>query len=208
MRFLGTPVGRRCAVVRCKGGELVVFSPVKADRQSIAQLRSLGKVAAFILPSRFHDRYYEDYFQIFSDARFLASRAVMEDHPKWPLTELIPGVPELSEFDFTELKGMPWVREVLFHHRVSKTLMIADALFNVPLASGVLDRVLMRFADIGGEPKVCRLFRLMIRDKAALRASLRQVLEWDFVRIVPGHGEVVEQNGKETMTRAYRRYLL
>jgi len=35
-------------------------------------------------------------------------------------------------------------------------------------------------------------FRLGIRDREAARRSVRRILEWDFDRILPGHGEIVE----------------
>jgi hypothetical protein len=207
MRFLGAPVGRRAAVVRTGNGELVVFSPVVADQQSLGELRALGNVAAFVLPSRFHDRFYPGYFREFPQARFLASRAVMQDHPEWPLTELSAEAPELSEFAFTELKGMPMVREVVFLHRVSRTLFIADTLFNVQRPASAFDRGLLRLAGIGNRPSACLLFRTMIRDKKAFANSLREILGWDFERIVPGHGAVIETNGKEILRNVYRRYL-
>lgn len=207
MRFLGAPVGRRCAVVRSAGHQLFVFSPVRADAASIGALRQLGEVGAFILPSRFHDRFYEGYFRVFPQARFLAARPVMTDHPGWPLTELVAGRPELSSFDFVELKGMPWVREHLFCHRPTRTLFVADALFNIPTPSGAIDRLIISAAQVGGRPRVCRTFRTMIRDREAFSESLAQVFKWDFDRIVPGHGDVIETGGKEVLRNAYSRFV-
>lgn len=208
MRFLGAPVGRRCAVVRSADNRLIIFSPVQSDSESIRQIRALGEVAAFILPSRFHDRFYDGYFQEFPNATFLAAPSVMQDHPKWPLTELDHRNPALSEFDFTELKGMPLVREHVFCHRRTKTLFVADALFNVTPPRGFLDRLLIKFAQVGGRPRVCLLFRTMITNKKAFSTSLLEVLAWDFDRIVPGHGEVIETNGKHVLKSAFHRYLV
>ena len=36
-----------------------------------------------------------------------------------------------------------------------------------------------------------------------MKASIQQVLEWDFDRIIVGHGEVVETGGKEALRQAY-----
>ena len=45
--------------------------------------------------------------------------------------------------------------------------------------------------------------RLAVSDRAALRRSLEKVLEWDFERIVPGHGEVIEHAGPAELRAAW-----
>lgn len=207
MRFLGVPVGRHCTVARSAGGALVAFSPLVADDLAVRDLRSIGEVAAFILPSRFHDRFYDGYFPLFPDARFLAAGPVARDHPDWPLEELTREAHELAGFDFLELRGMPAIREWVFLHRASKTLIVADALFAMRPASSVLDRLLFLIAGVGQVPRPCRIFRMLIRDKRAFASSLREVLNWDFDRIIPGHGEVIESDGKAALKSAYKRYL-
>ena len=207
MRFLGVPVGRRCAVARSADGALVLFSPVAADAQSLADLQSLGEVATVVLPSRFHDRFYDGYFSVFPHARFLAAEPVRRDHPTWPLAELTEHAPELDGFDFLELRGMPAIREWVFLHRASRTLIVADALFALRPGATSLDRMLLLAAGVGERPRPCRLFRLLIHDRKAFADSLRKVLTWDFDRIVAGHGEVIESGGQAVLQSAYERYL-
>jgi hypothetical protein len=45
--------------------------------------------------------------------------------------------------------------------------------------------------------------RLLVRDRAALRRSLRRVLAWPFERVVVAHGEVCERGGRQELARAY-----
>jgi hypothetical protein len=49
-----------------------------------------------------------------------------------------------------------------------------------------------------------RLVRLLgVSDRAAFRGSLEQVLRWDFERIVPGHGDVLEHGGPAALRAAW-----
>lgn len=207
LTVFGLPLGRRVAVARGEAGQLVVFSPLEGTDAAVAGLRRLGEIAAFVVPSRLHDRFYEEYFELFPRARFLASRAVMADHPRWPLTELRPDAPELSGFAVETIAGMPQVQEQVFVHRASRTLIIADAFFNLPRASGVWTRFMLRAAGMGGRPRPSRLFRTLVRDRAAFVGSVERVAGHDFERIVPGHGDVVAMNGKGVWREAFEEWL-
>ena len=47
-----------------------------------------------------------------------------------------------------------------------------------------------------------RVFRFMIKDRAAFHASLQKMFAWDFDRIICGHNEVVEKDGKAKLRQA------
>src|SRR3954463_2503148 len=85
MRMAGLPVGRRVAVARGTGGQMVVFSPLPVSDAAVAELREWGEPAAFVIPSRFHEKFFSDYFVPFRRSLFLASPASMADHPEWRL---------------------------------------------------------------------------------------------------------------------------
>lgn len=204
----GLPVGRRVAVARAADGRLVVFSPLQGTPENIAALRALGDISALVVPSRFHDLFYPNYFRAFPDARFLGSRAILAEHPDWPLTEIRDDTPELAGFAHQMIGGMPKVDEQVFLHRASRTLLIADALFNVPAPAGLLGRLVSWAADIGGDaPRQSRFGRMNVRDRAAFAASVAAVAAWDFDRIVPGHGEVIERDGPRVWREAFRTLL-
>lgn len=201
----GLPVGRRLAVARNAHGRLVVFSPLRATAEAVAALERLGEIAAFVVPSRFHDLFYPKYFPAFPRARFLGNRGAIAEHPDWPLAEITADLPELAGFDSLLIAGMPRVDEQVFLHRASRTLIIADALFNVPRPEGTLARFVSWAADIGGPPpRQSRFGRLNVRDRAAFAASVEAVAAWDFDRIVPGHGDVIERDGRRLWREAFQ----
>lgn len=205
LKLAGLPVGRRLSVARNAHGKLVVFSPLRGSPKNVTALRQLGDVAAFVVPSRFHDLFFPDYFAAFPTARFLGNRGVIAEHPDWPLHEITADLPELAGFDSLLLAGMPKMDEQIFLHRASRTLIVADALFNVPQPAGLLARLVGSLADIGGgAPRQSRFGRINVKDRAAFAAALRAIATWDFDRIVPGHGEVVESDGRRVWREAFR----
>jgi glyoxylase-like metal-dependent hydrolase (beta-lactamase superfamily II) len=204
----GLPVGRRVAVARAADGRLVVFSPLRGTPEDIRALRDLGEISAFVVPSRFHDLFYPKYFGAFPKARFLGSSAIRDEHPDWPLTEIDGDTPELAGFAWQMIAGMPKVDEQVFLHQATRTLLIADALFNVPAPTSLLARLVSWAADIGGgAPRQSRFGRMNVRDRAAFAASVEKVAAWDFDRIVPGHGDVIERDGQRVWREAFRTLL-
>jgi glyoxylase-like metal-dependent hydrolase (beta-lactamase superfamily II) len=95
------------------------------------------------------------------------------------------------------------VNEVVFFHRPSKTLIATDLAFNVGASSPFPTRFAFRLARAYGRLSPTLLERLMIRDRAAFRRSLKRILEWPFERVVVAHGEVSETGGRGELERGY-----
>ncbi len=203
MRFIGAPIERRCTVVRSKEDGFVDFSPVRIDRKTIDDLNRIGEVEAFVVASRFHDSFFEDYFAQFPQARFLAPKPVLLDHPDWPLAELTDSCLELEGLEYLELRGMPRIREHVFYHKASRALIVADAVMAIHDNHSFFDKIILKFAGIGETHCACKLFRSLIRDKDAFRESIREVLRWDIQAILPGHGDYVLSRGKEVFANAH-----
>jgi glyoxylase-like metal-dependent hydrolase (beta-lactamase superfamily II) len=47
--------------------------------------------------------------------------------------------------------------------------------------------------------------RVGVSDRAVFQQSLEHVLKWDFDRIIPGHGDVVEHGGPAAIRAAWMR---
>ena len=64
-------------------------------------------------------------------------------------------------------------------------------------------RWLMKLLRSYGHFGPSKLDPLLIRDRAAARASLEQILAWDFDRVVVAHGDVLETGGREALRSGY-----
>lgn len=51
-----------------------------------------------------------------------------------------------------------------------------------------------------------RIFRMCIRDSSAFRQSLKEVFSKDFDRVIVGHGDTIETNGKTLLRQALEDY--
>ena len=95
-------------------------------------------------------------------------------------------------------------------HRPSRTLLLVDLIENftdtTPGANWVL-RAYFKLFGMWNEPGPAPEYRFGWRDRAAARASLERILEWDFERIVISHGDLVERDAKSVARRAWRRVL-
>lgn len=163
MQMAGLLAGRRVAVARGTTGQIVVFSPLPVSDSAVAQLREIGEPAAFVIPSRFHEKFFSDYFVHFPRSVFLASQASLADHPRWKLKDFSLSSPELTGFEMVRVDGMPAVQEHVFYQSATRTLIIADLLFNIPQSGSWFTRTLLKIADMGGKPRPSRLWRTIVR---------------------------------------------
>jgi hypothetical protein len=61
----------------------------------------------------------------------------------------------------------------------------------------------MRLNGAYGHLGPSRLFRTLVKDRAALRSSLTRMQQWDFDRVIVTHGDVLDQGGKIAMQAQY-----
>ncbi|ATC65249.1 hypothetical protein CMV30_15525 [Nibricoccus aquaticus] len=207
MRFAGLPLGRRVTAIRTQADEVVVFSPLSWSHARQAELEALGKVSLMVVPSRWHDRYFDQYMDKLPGCRFAGSAGVRANHESWNLVPLESCAETLREFEWYTLPGMPSVEETVFFHRPSRTLVLADVLFNLGLGETMTTRLLFRLAGIGPSPGPSRLEKFLIRDRRAFAEGWRRVLAWDVARIAVGHGQVIDREAKRVLREAYA-YLL
>jgi hypothetical protein len=108
-------------------------------------------------------------------------------------------------FQQHHVTGMAQVNEVVFPHQPSRTLIVADLVFNIRNCPPWWTRLGLRLNGgcySGLSPS--DLFRLVIKDKTGYHASLETVLKWDFDRLNGGHGENVGARARDELAGAMR----
>jgi len=205
LRFAGVETGTRMSVVRLADGGLFVHSPVSLDAATREAVDALGPVKAVIAPSRFHHLYAGEWIKAYPDAVAYACPGLERKRPDLSWNRVLGDEPEAEwrgEIDQVFFGARSLENEVVFFHRSSRTLLCADAIFNLANHPSLLTRVVARL--IGGrKPGVTLLEHVLIRDRAAAREQVDRMLAWDFDRIVLAHGAIVETGGREVVRRAY-----
>ncbi|KAF8828244.1 hypothetical protein HHX47_DHR4000713 [Lentinula edodes] len=103
-------------------------------------------------------------------------------------------------------------KDIAFLHVATKTLIVADLLFNLPGTEQYSKSKISPKVPIIGKlnPTSTILKRLLWtigKDKDAMRRDAKIVREWDFERIIMCHGDVIETGGQRAWEEAYSKYL-
>jgi len=206
LRAGGLALGTRTSLVRLPGGALWLLAPGALDSEAREQIAKLGTVRAIVVPNLLHHLYAADAAAAFPEARVFAVPGIEAKQPKLRIDERLGDAPPAlwrGALEQVPLGGVPRMGEVVFFHAASKTLFLTDLAFNLHPRDFVT-RLFMRVN--GGLERFgpTRIFRhVMLRDRAALRASLERVLRFDFERIVVTHGEIVPRGGRELFRAAF-----
>jgi len=205
LRFAGVETGTRMSVVRFADGGLFVHSPVSLDQATREAVDALGPVRAVVAPSRFHHLYVGEWIKAYPEAVAYACPGLERKRPDLAWHGVLGNEPEKEwrgEIDQVFFGARSLENEVVFFHRSSRTLLCADAIFNLGNHPSLLTRVVARL--IGGrKPGATLLERVLIRDRAAAREQVDRMLAWNADRIVLAHGGTIETGGVEVLRRAY-----
>jgi len=199
-------MGRQLVAVRLPNGGLWICSPIPLTPELRRELEELGGVRHVVGPNRYHDECLREFQAEYPQALFHAApglaaqrrdlrfHAELSDlpHPDWA------GV-----LDQHLILGMPKLNEVVFHHRGSGSLIIADIAFNLGPDGPLWFALFMRINGGWGRFGPSRFCRSIVKNMAAVRASLDRILEWDFERIIVGHGHNVTADAKRRFREAF-----
>ena len=197
LSLVGCQMGRTVTVLRLTGGRLLIHSTADFSDEDIAAIRGLGEPAWLLEATNFHDTLARHGRAAFSGIPYLVppgfaaadalgAQAISSAADEWG-----------DEIEVIELDGMPKIREHVLFHRPSKTLIVADLMFNLaPSASAWTKLFLRATAGLNHFPGTSRLFRFCIKDREAFRESLHRITALDFERVVVAHGEAITTEAK------------
>lgn len=206
LTVFGMSIGHRMTVARLPDGTLWVHSPVEHSTSLAAELDRLGPVAHIVAPNAMHDTYLESWFAAYPEARFHGAPGFATFRPDLKFTDILGDNADPAwsvVFDQLVLRGMPRLNEVVFLHLASRTLILTDLVFNLGPEMPFLSRVLLRLNGCYCRFGPSRLLKSTIKDRAAFRASLDQVLGWDFKAIVVSHGSNIADGSPAFLREAF-----
>jgi hypothetical protein len=202
LSLLGGHQGRVVTIIRLASGELIIHSTGPFTPTDVAEIEALGRPAWLTDTMLRHDTFAQAGRDAFPSIPYLvpdgfANGASLRVQP------LLPAPPAWSpEVEVLLIDGMPKVREHVFLHKPTRTLIVADLVFNFGPDSGwtsFMRRVLM---GVKSHPDSARLYPMQVKDRAAYDRSILNLMTRDFDRIIVGHNQVVETNGKHHLAQA------
>ncbi len=205
LSVFGTRHGRNVTVIRLASGKLVIHSMAPFPPADEDGILALGEPGWLVESMLLHDTYAKEGRDLFPDVPFLAPPG-FSGIVKFPTEPLYPAPREWDgEVAVYPIAGCPKLEEMAVLHIPSRTLILADLIFNFPAEEKGWNRFFHRhIAGFKRYPGMSRVFRFFIRDHAAFRGSIDRLLEADFDRVVVGHGNVIGTDGKNLLRRGLR----
>lgn len=215
-RYFGLSVGTRMTVIRLESRELVVISPIQANDELVNQLNKLGSVSHIIAPNLYHYLFASGFKALYPDATFWAVPGLELKKPDLAIDRCIEKTEDSlwKELDFVffdgvktlGLSGFDRLDECVFLHSKSHTLILTDTAFNFDETFPVLTQLITRI--MGGYKRLSPslLERTASTEKDKVRASVAQILNWNFDRVIVAHGNIVERDGKEKFRQGYTEF--
>lgn len=203
---LGLHLQTRMTVIRLDDGRLFLHSPVALSPALRAEIDRLGEVSLVVAPNRYHHLHVADYRAAYPGARFLAAPGLPEKRTDLRFDGVLeaqppPGWPHALAY--RRIEGIPALGETAFFHLPSRSLLLTDLVFNIHSSPSRLTRLYLTLSGAYGRPAQSRLMRLLIRDRRRCAEALRSVLAWDFVRVIPCHGDLLTEGAKAALERAW-----
>ena len=205
LRFLGVETGTRTTIVRLASGGLFVHSPVGLDAALRAEVDALGHVVALVAPSLFHHLYVGEWRAAYPEALRCCCPGLDRKRPDLAWDRVLGDTPEpewRGELDQVFFGARSLENEVVFFHRATRTIVLADAIFNLGTHPSAFTRLVARLLG-NREAGATWLERLLIRDRAAARAQIDRMLAWNAERIVLAHGDPIAHDATAVIRRAY-----
>lgn len=191
----------RSVLVNTEKGN-ILFSPGSKLRDD--QITSAGLVTDIVAPSLFHCGGVAKASSILTQAKLWGPIGVKKikseilwaselDPHLWPYNDELVAVP---------IEGMPKVNEVVFIHKKSKSLIVADLCFNLINQKGFGPWLILNLFGTYEDLGVSRFFLNFVKDRDAFIRSLATLFSYNFDNIIVSHGENVYGRGREKLIKA------
>lgn len=208
------PFPTRMVVVRLDNGTLFLWSPTEPDDGLRAQIDALGPVAHLVSPNRIHYAHIAAWKRAYPAAVAWASPGVRERAASQKIDVAFdanlgaePDAAWAADIDQIIFRGSRFMEEVVFFHRKTKTVILADLIENFePDKIGGAWSWIGRLAGVvDPDGKTPVDFRLtFFGRKADARDSVARMLAWEPRQLIMAHGRPYRDDGTAELRRAFR----
>ena len=183
---------------------LALHSPLAIDDATARQIDDIGQVRFLIAPSCRHWMHLRRAKERYPDARVLGAPGLEAklgglEFERLPADGAVEGLHGLS---VQRIEGAPRLAEHVFLHQASRSLVVADLVFNIHRSQSSLLRLYLRLARMYRRTAQSIVWRLLVNDRAAAAGSSATILAWSFDRVIVAHGDIVDDGARERMREA------
>lgn len=211
VRDFGFMFTTRMTVVRLGDGSLWLSSPVLVPFDTLGSIAQLGSVRYLVAATQRHVWRLEAWHTLFPNAELWAAPKTLFTLSKGglPFTGVLGDTPAgawAHDLDQLQFKGSRLIKEVLFLHRESGTVILEDLVQVHRSAPGKpLRNALIEVEGVGSPCGGVGLdIRLSFTNRRLARQSLERLLSWDFDKLIIAHGPCIKGDAKQFVERAFR----
>ncbi|KAJ4356455.1 uncharacterized protein N0V89_004488 [Didymosphaeria variabile] len=230
-RFGRIKVGGRGTIVRLQNGSLAVFSPVALTEEVKQKVAELGEVKYITALDIEHHIFLGPWYAAYPNAKVLGPEGLPEKRKSQknedvpfahvftkdkPITSIDPDFDREFEWEYVPAHQN---KEIVFNHKPTRTLIEADLMFNYPsteqysrtgesATTGVFTKIFGSLTNTqGAAQKKAIWYGISSGDRTGFARSVSKIHKWDFDRIIPCHGDVIENGGKGIFERVMEWHL-
>lgn len=197
------PLKRVMTVVRAADGRLLVHNAIALEESAMREIDAWGEVAWLLVPNGYH-RLDAPCFH----ARYPQARVLTPPGSRARVAEVVPDVglyAEMTPDAVVRVGVLEGVAEAEGYVRVEDesgvTIVLNDAVFNMPHAHGFSGLVVKHITRSSGGPRVSRLSRwFLVKDLEAFRAQLRALADIPgLARVIVSHHEMITERPADVL---------
>ncbi|WP_234683744.1 DUF4336 domain-containing protein [Bradyrhizobium monzae] len=210
--FYGFPYPTRSVVIRLQNGTVWIWSPVKLTNHVRQEVTAIGPPMHLVSPNKLHHLYLENWQKEFPHARLWGPASTVRKRPDLSFEPALVHDPPChwaDQIDQCWVRGSFMMDEIVFFHRRSRTVILADLSEN--FSNKWLfehwrpwQRWLAHVSGITeGKGYAPHDWRSTFLRRKVLRVAREKMLSWDPSMVVMAHGECQFRNGREYLVRAF-----
>lgn len=191
----------RMTIVRFGNGDLWLHSPIKANETLFEEVSKLGTVKWLVSPNLFHHMFVEQWSLKFPEAKIIGCKGLEKKQPNLHIANIRQKANEfLPDIQTISIEGCPVLKENLFFHIPSKTLIVADLFFYNPNITG-FTKGYFWLNKVFYEPNIPYLVKSSIKDRKRFLTSLQQLKTLDVQNISMCHHHILQNDSKSHINR-------
>ncbi len=181
----------------------------RADDRVETAVDDLGPVRFLVSPNKLHHLFLGAWKEAYPEARLYAPPGLRAKRKDLAFDADLADAPDpawAADIDQVVMRGSPFLTEVVFFHRASRTAIFTDLIQNFPPGwfpgwRGLLARIDGIVAPHPGAPREWRASFLFHRRQA--QAALERILAWPIERVVIAHGDLIRSDGAAFVRKSF-----
>ena len=205
----------RMTLIKLDNGDLLIHDPCQIDNSIQNEIDKLGEVKYIIAPGSYHHLFVTDFQHRYPDAATFICPGLEIKRPDISFDGVLSDKPDPGweqELDQVFVHGSKFIWEVVFFHKLSKTLILVDLLENIGDDYKHHAGWLLRFwwkvvFKMWNNPKAAPEYQMGWGKKGIVKQGLDKILSWNAERIILQHGELIEGDINNILTSAWNKVL-